>query len=276
MTREQLFQNIKNKQSFLCVGLDTDIKKIPESLLKYENPVFEFNKQIIDSTSAYTVAYKPNIAFYESQGLNGWKSLELTVSHIRKNYPDIFLIADAKRGDIASSSEMYAKTFFEYLGFDAVTLSPYMGKDSIIPFLKYTNKWVILLALTSNPGAEDFQFLNTGNNNRLFESIVQKSKDWGNFDNMMYVCGATKASLLVMIRSIIPDHFILVPGVGAQGGNLQDVVKYGKNNKLGLIVNSSRSIIYAANTPDFAEAAGLKAGELQIQMQKLLEENHII
>jgi orotidine-5'-phosphate decarboxylase len=276
MTCEQLLQNIRNKQSFLCVGLDTDIKRIPESLLKFEYPLFEFNKQIVDSTSAYAVAYKPNIAFYESQGIIGWKSLKLTVSHIRKNYPDIFLIADAKRGDIANSSEMYAKTFFEYLGFDAVTVSPYMGKDSILPFLKYNNKWIVLLALTSNPGAKDFQFLNTGNNNRLFESIVQKSKDWGNRDNMMYVCGATRASLLVKIRSIVPDHFILVPGVGAQGGSLQDVVKYGKNDKLGLIVNSSRSIIYAANSPDFADAASLKAEELQTQMQKLLIENHII
>ncbi len=276
MTSEQLFLKIKNKKSFLCIGLDTDIKKIPESLLKYDNPVFEFNKQIIDTTSAYTIAYKPNTAFYESEGINGWKSLELTVSYIRQNHPDIFLIADAKRGDIANSSEMYAKAFFENLEFDAVTVSPYMGKDSIMPFLNYSNKWVILLALTSNSGSEDFQFLKTGKNKRIFESVVQKSKAWGSKENMMYVCGATKASLLVMIRSIIPDHFILVPGVGAQGGYLEDVVKYGKNDKLGLIVNSSRSIIYADNTPAFAEKASLKAKELQIQMQKLLEENRYL
>ena len=273
MTSDQLFINIKNKKSFLCIGLDTDISKIPGSLLKFNNPIFEFNRQIIDSTSQYAIAYKPNTAFYESEGVKGWKNLELTVSYIRKNHPDIFLIADAKRGDIENSSRMYAKAFFENLGFDAVTVSPYMGKDSVMPFLNYRNKWVILLALTSNEGAEDFQFINTGKNRRIFESVVQKSKGWGSKDNMMYVCGATKSSLLVMIRSIIPDHFILVPGVGAQGGDLEEVVKYGKNEKLGLIVNSSRSIIYADTTPAFAETAGSKAKEIQIQMQELLENN---
>ncbi len=276
MTGEQLFQNIKNKKSFLCIGLDTDIKKIPESLHKYNNPAFEFNKQIIDSTNKYSVAYKPNTAFYESRGLHGWESLELTVSYIKKYYPDIFLIADAKRGDIANSSEMYAKAFFENMEFDAVTVSPYMGKDSVMPFLKYKNKWVIIVALTSNPGAEDFQLFKSGNNKILFETVVQKSKEWGTADNMMFVTGATRASLLVTIRSIIPDHFILVPGVGAQGGSLDEVVKYGKNKKLGLIVNSCRSIIFADNTPGFAETAGSKAKELQLQMQKLLKENHII
>lgn len=275
MNYGQLFLNIKNKKSFLCIGLDTDIEKIPGALLKYNQPIFEFNKQIIDATAKYAIAYKPNIAFYESEGIAGWKSLELTASYIKKKYPDIFLIADAKRGDIANSSKMYAKTFFEKLDFDAITVSPYMGKDSITPFLKYKNKWVIIVALTSNQGAEDFQFLKSNNNESFFETVVKKSKNWGSEDNLMYVSGATKASLLVMIRKIIPEHFILVPGIGAQGGNLNDVVKYGKNKNLGLIVNSCRSIIYADNSPDFAETASIKAKEVQIQMQKLLEDNCI-
>ncbi len=275
MNYGQLFLNIKNKKSFLCIGLDTDLEKIPGALLKYNQPIFEFNKQIIDATAKYAIAYKPNIAFYESEGIAGWKSLELTASYIRKKYPDIFLIADAKRGDIANSSKMYAKTFFEKLDFDAITVSPYMGKDSITPFLKYKNKWVIIVALTSNQGAEDFQFLKSNNNESFFETVVKKSKNWGSEDNLMYVSGATKASLLVMIRKIIPEHFILVPGIGAQGGNLNDVVKYGRNKNLGLIVNSCRSIIYADNTPDFAETASIKAKEVQIQMQKLLEDNCI-
>ncbi len=275
MNYGQLFLNIKNKKSFLCIGLDTDLEKIPGALLKYNQPIFEFNKQIIDATAKYAIAYKPNIAFYESEGIAGWKSLELTASYIRKKYPDIFLIADAKRGDIANSSKMYAKTFFEKLDFDAITVSPYMGKDSITPFLKYKNKWVIIVALTSNQGAEDFQFLKSNNNESFFETVVKKSKNWGSEDNLMYVSGATKASLLVMIRKIIPEHFILVPGIGAQGGNLNDVVKYGRNKNLGLIVNSCRSIIYADNTPDFAETASIKAKEVQIQMQKLLDDNCI-
>jgi len=275
MNYGQLFLNIKNKKSFLCIGLDTDLEKIPGALLKYNQPIFEFNKQIIDATAKYAIAYKPNIAFYESEGIAGWKSLELTASYIKKKYPDIFLIADAKRGDIANSSKMYAKTFFEKLDFDAITVSPYMGKDSITPFLKYKNKWVIIVALTSNQGAEDFQFLKSNNNESFFETVVKKSKNWGSEDNLMYVSGATKASLLVMIRKIIPEHFILVPGIGAQGGNLNDVVKYGKNKNLGLIVNSCRSIIYADNSPDFAETASIKAKEVQIQMQKLLEDNCI-
>lgn len=275
MNYGQLFLNIKNKKSFLCIGLDTDLEKIPGALLKYNQPIFEFNKQIIDATAKYAIAYKPNIAFYESEGIAGWKSLELTASYIRKKYPDIFLIADAKRGDIANSSKMYAKAFFEKLDFDAITVSPYMGKDSITPFLKYKNKWVIIVALTSNQGAEDFQFLKSNNNESFFETVVKKSKNWGSEDNLMYVSGATKASLLVMIRKIIPEHFILVPGIGAQGGNLNDVVKYGRNKNLGLIVNSCRSIIYADNTPDFAETASIKAKEVQIQMQKLLDDNCI-
>jgi orotidine-5'-phosphate decarboxylase len=276
MNCEQLFLNIKNKKSFLCIGLDTDVQSIPAFLLKYKNPVFEFNKNIIDATAGYAIAYKPNIAFYESNGTDGWKSLELTVSYIKKHYPDLFLIADAKKGDIESTSEMYAKTFFDNMAFDAVTVSPFMGKDSVLPFLKYKNKWIIILALTSNKGAEDFQFLKTGQNERVFETIIQKSKEWGNINNIMYVVGATKASLLAVVRTIVPDHFILVPGIGAQGGNLKEVVKYGHNNNLGLIINSSRAIIYADNTKLFAEAAALKAKDLQSEMNLLLEDYRIV
>jgi orotidine-5'-phosphate decarboxylase len=276
MKCEQLFLNIKNKKSFLCIGLDTDVQSIPAFLLKYKNPVFEFNKNIIDATARYAIAYKPNIAFYESNGTDGWKSLELTVSYIKKHYPDLLLIADAKIGDIESTSEMYAKTFFDNMAFDAVTVSPFMGKDSVLPFLKYKNKWIIILALTSNKGAEDFQFLKTGQNERVFETIIQKSKEWGNINNIMYVVGATKASLLAVVRTIIPDHFILVPGIGTQGGNLKEVVKYGHNNNLGLIVNSSRAIIYADNTKLFAETAALKAKELQSEMNILLEDYRIV
>lgn len=276
MNCKQLFLNIKNKKSFLCIGLDTDIQKIPSFLLKYKNPAFEFNKQIIDATARYVIAYKPNIAFYESNGIDGWKSLELTISYIKKNYPGIFLIADAKRGDIENTSKMYAKTFFDTIEFDAVTVSPYMGKDSVLPFLKYKDKWIAILALTSNQGAEDFQFLNTIQNERVFETIIRKSKDWGTVNNIMYVVGATKASILAIIREIIPDHFILVPGIGAQGGSLIEVVKYGQNKNLGLIVNSSRSIIYADNTEHFAETAGRKAEEFQNEMNILLKENNIV
>ncbi len=276
MNCTQLFLNIKNKKSFLCIGLDTDVQKIPAFLLKYKNPAFEFNKLIIDATARYVIAYKPNIAFYESNGINGWKSLELTVSYIKKHYPDVFLIADAKRGDIGNSSKMYAEAFFNNLKFDAITVSSYMGKDSVLPFLKYKDKWIAILALTSNQGAEDFQFLKTGQNERVFETIIRKSKDWGNINNIMYVVGATKASLLAIVRAIIPDHFILVPGIGAQGGNLKEVVKYGRNKNLGLIVSSSRSIIYADNTKLFAETAGLKAKKLQNEMNTLLKDNSIV
>ena len=276
MNCNQLFLNIKNKKSFLCIGLDTDIQKIPSFLLKYKNPEFEFNKHIIDATARYVIAYKPNIAFYESNGIDGWKSQELTISYVKKHYPGIFLIADAKRGDIENTSKMYAKTFFETFEFDAITVSPYMGKDSVLPFLKYKDKWIAILALTSNQGAEDFQFLNTRQNERLFETIIRKSKDWGTINNIMYVVGATKASILAIIREIIPDHFILVPGIGAQGGSLKEVVKYGQNKNLGLIVNSSRSIIYADNTELFAETAGSKAEEFQNEMNILLKENNII
>ncbi|UCH14539.1 MAG: orotidine-5'-phosphate decarboxylase [Bacteroidales bacterium] len=276
MNCKQLFLNIKNKKSFLCIGLDTDIQKIPSFLLKYKNPEFEFNKLVVDATARYVIAYKPNIAFYESNGPDGWRSLELTISYIKKKYPDIFLIADAKRGDIENTSRMYAKTFFDTIEFDAVTVSPYMGKDSLLPFLKYKDKWIAVLALTSNQGAEDFQFLNTRQNERIFETIIRRSKDWGSINNIMYVVGATKASILAMIREIIPDHFILVPGIGAQGGSLKEVVKYGKNKNLGLIVNSSRSIIYADNTELFAETAGSKAKETQNEMNILLKQNNII
>ncbi len=276
MNSRQLFLNIKNKKSFLCIGLDTDVSKIPEFLLKYKNPAYEFNRQIIDATARYTIAYKPNIAFYESNGAEGWKTLQLTVSHIRKNYPDIFIIADAKRGDIGNTSEMYAKTFFNDIGFDAVTVSPYMGMDSVLPFLQYKDKWIAILALTSNKGAEDFQFLKTGKNERLFETVIRKSRDWGSINNLMYVVGATKASLLTIVRTIIPDHFILVPGIGIQGGNLNEVVKYGQNKNLGLIVNSSRSIIYADNTKNFAGAAGLEAKKLHSEMNMLLKDNGIV
>jgi orotidine-5'-phosphate decarboxylase len=276
MNSSQLFLNIKNKKSFLCIGLDTDVRKIPAFLLKYKNPAYEFNRQIINATARYVIAYKPNIAFYESNGTEGWKNLQLTVSHIKKNYPDIFIIADAKIGDIGNTSEMYAKTFFTDIGFDAVTVSPYMGKDSVLPFLEYKDKWIAVLALTSNKGSEDFQFLKTGKNERLFETVIRKSGDWGNINNIMYVVGATKASLLTLVRDIIPDHFILVPGIGTQGGNLNEVVKYGQNKNLGLIVNSSRSIIYADNSKNFAEAASMEAKKLQNEMNVLLTDNDIV
>ncbi len=276
MNCEQLFLNIKNKRSFLCVGLDTDLQKIPSFLLKHRNPQFEFNKQIIEATAAFAIAYKPNIAFYEGSGAEGWTNLQLTVSYIRKYYPEIFLIADAKRGDIENTSQMYAKAFFNNLPFDAITVSPYMGKDSVLPFLSNKDKWIAIIALTSNQGAEDFQLLRSGHNERVFETVIRKSRDWGTINNIMYVVGATQASLLVRIREIIPDHFILVPGIGAQEGDLNEVVKYGKNRMLGLIVNSSRSIIYADNSKLFAEKAGLKAKEVQHQMFNLLKANNFI
>jgi orotidine-5'-phosphate decarboxylase len=276
MNCEKLFQNIKNKKSFLCVGLDPDPRKIPPFLLKYKYPLFEFNKQIIDATAALAVAYKPNLAFYESSGAEGWKNLELTVSYARKHYPKIFLIADAKRGDIENTSQMYAKAFFDDLGFDAVTVSPYMGKDSVLPFISKKDKWIAIIALTSNHGAGDFQLLKSGHNERIFETVIRKSMEWGTVNNTMYVVGATQASLLVLVREIIPEHFILVPGIGAQGGDLKEVVKYGKNKMLGLIVNASRSIIYADNSKLFAEKAGLIAKELQSIMHELLAANKFI
>ncbi|MFV0390277.1 MAG: orotidine-5'-phosphate decarboxylase [Paludibacteraceae bacterium] len=270
MTKQQLIENIRRKKSFLCVGLDTDINKIPEFLFdETDNPLFEFNKRIIDATADFCVAYKPNLAFYESLGLVGWDVLDRTVEHIKTNHPDQFLIADAKRGDIGNTSAMYARTFFGNMLFDAVTVAPYMGEDSVSPFLTYENKWAIVLALTSNKGAFDFQFMEE-KGEKLFEKVLKTSKIWGNDENMMYVVGATKAEMLADVRKIIPDHFLLVPGVGAQGGSLQEVVKYGMTEECGLLVNSSRQIIYASSETDFAEAAAKEALKLQQEMEDLL------
>ncbi|MBO5799862.1 MAG: orotidine-5'-phosphate decarboxylase [Paludibacteraceae bacterium] len=280
MTREELFENIKKKQSFLCVGLDTDVNKIPVYLFDKEgdlDPIFEFNKQIIDATADLCVAYKPNLAFYESLGLQGWDVLERTVEYIRQNYPDQFIIADAKRGDIGNTSAMYARTFFGNMDFDSVTVAPYMGEDSVSPFMSYEGKWVTLLALTSNKGAFDFQFMkDEENGERLFEKVLKTSLKWGNADNMMYVVGATKAEMLSDIRAIIPDHFLLVPGVGAQGGSLAEVVKYGMNDNCGLLVNSSRAIIYAANDESFASAARTEAMKVQKEMAEHLKAKGLI
>lgn len=273
MTREELFENIKRKKSFLCVGLDTDVNKIPEFMFdKFEGDyIFEFNKAIIDATAKFAVAYKPNLAFYESLGAEGLDVLERTVDYIRKNHPDMFLIADAKRGDIGNTSAMYARTFFGAMDFDSVTVAPYMGEDSVTPFLIYENKWVTLLALTSNKGAFDFQFMKDAETGEtLYQKVLKTSQKWGNADNMMYVVGATKAEMLSDIREIIPDHFLLVPGVGAQGGSLAEVVKYGMNKQCGLLVNSSRAIIYAANDETFAEAAAREAEKVQKEMEQHL------
>ncbi len=273
MNQQQLFQQIQKKRSFLCVGLDSDIQKIPQYLLTIEDPLFEFNKEIIDATAEFTVAYKPNLAFYESLGAEGWTSLEKTVKYLKTEHPEIFIIADAKRGDIGNTSSLYARAFFETLDFDAVTVAPYMGEDSVKPFMTYDEKWVILLALTSNKGAFDFQFLkDETSGDLLFESVLKISQNWGNEENMMYVVGATKAEKLTEIRKIVPNHFLLVPGVGAQGGSLQEVSKYGMNSKCGLLVNSSRGIIYVSNGEDFAEKAGEAAKEIQREMEVLLNE----
>lgn len=275
MNREELFENIKRKKSFLCVGLDTDVNKIPEFLFDQEgelDPIFEFNKAIIDATADLCVAYKPNIAFYESLGVQGWDVLERTVEYIRSNYPDQFIIADAKRGDIGNTSAMYARTFFGAMDFDSVTVAPYMGEDSVSPFLTYEGKWVTLLALTSNKGAFDFQLMeDKESGERLFEKVLNVSKNWGNEDNMMYVVGATKAEMLSDIRKIIPNHFLLVPGIGAQGGSLEEVVKYGMNDQCGLLVNSSRAILYASSGEDYAEAARQEALKVQKQMEDCLK-----
>ncbi len=277
MSSKFLFNQIKNKRSFLCVGLDTDIQKIPEHLFDTEDPVFTFNREIIDATASYAVAYKPNLAFYESLGTQGWQSLEKTVAYIRENYPDIFLIADAKRGDIGNTSGLYARAFFDTLEFDAVTVAPYMGDDSVKPFLAYPGKWVILLALTSNKGAADFQYLqDKESGDRLFESVLKISQNWGTAENMMYVVGATKAEKLKEIRSIVPVHFLLVPGVGAQGGSLQEVARNGMNSTCGLLVNSSRNIIYTSDGEDFAQKAGEAAKEVQSEMESLLREAGLI
>lgn len=272
MNQEQLFGQIKKKRSFLCIGLDSDIQKIPEHLRKAGDPLFAFNKAIIDSTHDLAVAYKPNLAFYESLGAKGWEGLEKTVVYLKSEYPEIFVIADAKRGDIGNTSDLYARAFFERLNFDAVTVAPYMGEDSVKPFLSFPDKWVILLALTSNKGAFDFQFLkDEKSGNRLFESVLKTSQNWGTPDNLMYVVGATKAEKLGEIRKIVPTHFLLVPGVGAQGGSLAEVAKYGMNSKCGLLVNSSRAIIYASAETDFAEKAKLAALEVQQEMEGLLK-----
>ena len=277
MNKAQLFENIKKKGSFLCVGLDSDIKKIPVHLLDTSDPVFSFNKGIIDATAEYTVAYKPNLAFYESNGLQGWSSLEKTVHYIREKHPDIFLIADAKRGDIGNTSSMYARAFFENLDFDSETVAPYMGEDSVKPFLGYPEKWVILLALTSNKGAFDFQFMQDKvSGEKLFEKVLKQSQNWGTDENMMYVVGATKAEELSGIRKIVPNHVLLVPGVGAQGGSLQEVARYGMNSQCGLLVNSSRAIIYASSETDFAEKAGLAAQETRDEMTALLHDYKLI
>ena len=271
MNFKQLTEAIRRKKSFLCVGLDTDLDKLPPVIRKSENPVFEFNKRIIDATAPFSIAFKPNIAFYESQGADGWQNLQRTAEYIRKNYPGIFLIADAKRGDIGNSSEKYAATFFEKYDFDAVTVSPYMGIDSVGPFLKYPGKWVIVLALTSNKGAEDFQFIRTGRSERLFETVLKTSSTWGDKENMMFVAGATRANMFVVVREYVPDHFLLVPGVGTQGGSLEDVFRYGRNAHCGLIVNASRSIIYADGSDKFDEAARQRAEEMQLLMADLLD-----
>ena len=266
MNKQQLFENIKRKQSFLCVGLDTDIKKIPEHLLKEEDPIFAFNKAIIDATADLCIAFKPNLAFYESMGVKGWVSFEKTIRYIKENYPDQFIIADAKRGDIGNTSEMYARSFFDELNIDSLTVAPYMGEDSVKPFLIYPEKWVILLALTSNKGSQDFQLTVDSNGERLFEKVLKKSQEWANDEQMMYVVGATQGEMFTEIRKYAPNHFLLVPGVGAQGGSLEEVCKYGMNNMCGLIVNSSRAIIYADKTELFAEAARKAAKEVQEQM----------
>ena len=277
MNRQELIQQIKEKQSFLCVGLDTDLDKIPQSVQKqvrkeYEEEEYtfgmllEFNTRIIDATAPYCVAYKPNLAFYEAYGMEGIAAFEGTIEYLKENYPHHFIIADAKRGDIGNTSKMYAKTFFESYDVDSLTVAPYMGEDSVTPFLGYDGKWVILLALTSNKGSHDFQLIEDKNGERLFEKVLNQSQQWGNKDNMMYVVGATQGQMFEDIRKIVPEHFLLVPGVGAQGGSLQEVCKYGITKDCGLLVNSSRGIIYASNGDDFAEVAAQKAKELQQEM----------
>ncbi|QNM85714.1 orotidine-5'-phosphate decarboxylase [Polaribacter pectinis] len=269
MTTQELVAQIKKKKSFLCIGLDVDLNKIPTHLLKEEDPIFAFNKAIIDATHHLCVSYKPNTAFYEAYGIKGWQSLEKTINYLNKNYPEIYTIADAKRGDIGNTSTMYAKAFFEDLAFDSVTVAPYMGKDSVEPFLAFDNKHTIMLALTSNEGAFDFQ-TKTVEGKELYKQVLETSKSWKNSKNLMYVVGATKAEYFTEIRKIVPNSFLLVPGVGAQGGNLQDVCKYGLSKNVGLLINSSRGIIYASKEANFAEEAAKKALELQVQMAEIL------
>lgn len=269
MNRQELINLIRRKRSFLCVGLDSEASKIPAYLRDYEDPVFEFNRRIIDATIDLAVAYKPNLAFYESEGMKGWISLQKTISYLNMKRDQAFVIADAKRGDIGNTSKQYAKAFFEILDVDAITVAPYMGSDSVQPFLSYPGKWVILLALTSNKGAFDFQYLET-DGRHLFEHVLTASSQWGTADNMMYVVGATQATQLEAIRKIIPDHFLLVPGVGAQGGSLEEVVRYGMNEEVGLLVNASRSILFASGGPDFAEKAREEAMKMQGEMERYL------
>lgn len=273
MTRQALIDQIRAKKSFLCVGLDTDLTKIPAHLLDTEDPIFEFNKAIIDATKDFCVAYKPNIAFYECLGPKGWESLKKTIDYIPST---CMTIADAKRGDIGNTSLYYAKTFFEYLNCDAVTVAPYMGEDSVTPFQEYKDKWVILLALTSNKGALDFQFMTDVNGEELYKKVLRKSSKWGSADNLMYVVGATRAEGIAEVRKVVPNHFFLVPGVGAQGGSLEDVANYGWNADCGLLVNASRSIIYASSGLDFAEKAGQEAQALQAEMEQILVAKHFV
>ena len=276
MKRTELVKNIKAKKTFLCVGLDTDIKKLPACIADKEDAVFEFNKAIIDATAAYCIAYKPNIAFYEAMGPKGWISLEKTIKYIRENYPDQFIIADAKRGDIGNTSRLYARTFFEWLDVDAITVAPYMGEDSVSPFLEYPGKWTILLALTSNKGAEDFQIIPDKNHIAVYQRVLKRAQKWGSPVNLMFVVGATQTEHLDEVRKIAPRSFLLVPGVGAQGGSLEEVVRHGMNDECGLIVNSSRAIIYASSGEDFADAAGQKAAMTAAAMAQLLEEYNLV
>ena len=271
MNRQQLIEQIKTKKSFLCVGLDTDLKKVPQHLLNDNDAIFTFNKNIIDATAKYCVAYKPNLAFYEAFGVKGMIAFEKTVNYLNKYYPDHFIIADAKRGDIGNTSKMYARTFFEEYDVDALTVAPYMGEDSVTPFLGYEGKWVILLALTSNKGSNDFQLTTSPDGERLFEKVIRTSRKWGNDDNMMFVVGATQGKMFEDIRKVAPESFLLAPGVGAQGGSLEEVCRYGMTKDCGLLVNSSRGIIYASSGEDYAEVAGQKAKELQEQMASELE-----
>lgn len=272
MNRQQLINQIQTKKTFLCVGLDTDIKKIPQHLLTADDPIFEFNRQIIDATAPYCIAYKPNLAFYECGGMKGWLAFEKTIDYLKQNYPDHLIIADAKRGDIGNTSKMYARAFFEEMQVDALTIAPYMGEDSVTPFLGYEDKWVILLALTSNKGSHDFQLTADTEGERLFEKVMRKSQEWASDEQMMYVVGATQGRMFEDIRRIAPRHFLLVPGIGAQGGSLEEVCQYGMvSGDCGLIVNSSRAIIYADATERFAEVAGEKAKEVQMQMAELLK-----
>ena len=275
MTRQELIRNIKTKRSFLCVGLDTDLKKVPAHLLNEEDPIFAFNKAIIDATAAYCVAYKPNLAFYEAFGVKGLMAFEKTVRYIQENYPDQFIIADAKRGDIGNTSAMYARTFFEEYNLDSVTVAPYMGEDSVTPFLGYDGKWVILLALTSNKGSHDFQLTESTDGEKLFQKVLRKSQEWAGNDQMMYVVGATQGQAFEEIRKIVPNHFLLVPGVGAQGGSLSEVCKYGMTQDCCLLVNSSRAIIYADNTENFANAAAEAAKAVQEEMAAELDNRDI-